>query len=381
MSTDDEVAIPIFFSFAWLHLRCALTCSYFWKQKIVVFDKHDACKEWCNVEGPFSAFQPERESQESSEVVTKALRLELEKLQEEFDRTVQAREDADVRQSAKMRNLFSQLQKPLDDDVARISQGLDQLQAFAERVARDAKTNQADLQKQKGPVAPIASVSVVVLAHGVEGAPVVVDLSNVRSWAAMLDAVSLSCGRYIDSDARLLLTLGDPAQPTMVTSWEQYVQCGGGDFQLDQPKMTGARSLFLLSIDVAELPLHHVARAPEHINQQVAAMRHALEQQRSHVERVCLAARVMANVPIQHKKMLNLTHDWLHVFLPHCMKKVNRVSFGLLSDQECARALAVDPLMPQSRLKLGIPFVGKDVPSAASEFAQPDIIIGLTVFG
>ena len=35
--------------------------------------------------------------------------------------------------------------------------------------------------------------------------------------------------------------------------------------------------------------------------------------------------------------------------------------------------------MPRSRLKLAIPFVGKDVPSRASEFAHPDIIIGLTV--
>ena len=35
--------------------------------------------------------------------------------------------------------------------------------------------------------------------------------------------------------------------------------------------------------------------------------------------------------------------------------------------------------MPRSRFKLAIPFVGKDVPSRASEFAHPDIIIGLTV--
>ena len=35
--------------------------------------------------------------------------------------------------------------------------------------------------------------------------------------------------------------------------------------------------------------------------------------------------------------------------------------------------------MPRSRNKLAIPFVGKDVPSRASEFAHPDIIIGLTV--
>jgi hypothetical protein len=35
--------------------------------------------------------------------------------------------------------------------------------------------------------------------------------------------------------------------------------------------------------------------------------------------------------------------------------------------------------MPQSRAKLAIPFIGKDVPSHASEFAHPDITIGLTV--
>ena len=35
--------------------------------------------------------------------------------------------------------------------------------------------------------------------------------------------------------------------------------------------------------------------------------------------------------------------------------------------------------MPRSRNKLAIPFVGKDVTSRASEFAHPDIIIGLTV--
>ena len=35
--------------------------------------------------------------------------------------------------------------------------------------------------------------------------------------------------------------------------------------------------------------------------------------------------------------------------------------------------------MPRSRFKLAIPFVGKDVPARASEFAHPDVIIGLTV--
>jgi hypothetical protein len=31
------------------------------------------------------------------------------------------------------------------------------------------------------------------------------------------------------------------------------------------------------------------------------------------------------------------------------------------------------------RLALAVPFIGKDVPSAASEFAHPDVIIGLTI--
>ena len=35
--------------------------------------------------------------------------------------------------------------------------------------------------------------------------------------------------------------------------------------------------------------------------------------------------------------------------------------------------------MPQSRKVMAVPFVGKDVPSRASEFAHPDVLIGLTI--
>ena len=35
--------------------------------------------------------------------------------------------------------------------------------------------------------------------------------------------------------------------------------------------------------------------------------------------------------------------------------------------------------MPMSRQLLAVPFVGKDTPSIASEFAHPDVILGLTV--
>ena len=35
--------------------------------------------------------------------------------------------------------------------------------------------------------------------------------------------------------------------------------------------------------------------------------------------------------------------------------------------------------MPQTRAYLAVPFEGKDVPSRSSEFAHPDIVLGLTV--
>merc|ERR1719159_435193 len=65
--------------------------------------------------------------------------------------------------------------------------------------------------------------------------------------------------------------------------------------------------------------------------------------------------------------------------MPFCLQKIDRVSFGLLSTDEYQRLLQTEPYMPRSRFKLAIPFVGKDVPSRASEFAHPDIIIGLSI--
>ena len=91
-----------------------------------------------------------------------------------------------------------------------------------------------------------------------------------------------------------------------------------------------------------------------------------------------LSAEVEA-LPSQSRKMLNLSHDWLHSYLPHVLSKVNRVSFGLLNAADLARARALDPFMPSSRAVLAVPFVGKDVPARAAEFAHPDVIIGLTL--
>ena len=54
-----------------------------------------------------------------------------------------------------------------------------------------------------------------------------------------------------------------------------------------------------------------------------------------------------------------------HNSLPHC---------------RCfAGALATDDRVPSSRQLLAVPFVGKDVPSRASEWSHPDVLIGLTL--
>ena len=78
-------------------------------------------------------------------------------------------------------------------------------------------------------------------------------------------------------------------------------------------------------------------------------------------------------------KMLNLGHDWLASFFPHACSKINRVMYGLLRGLDMERALERTPWMPPSRRFLAIPFVGKDVPTIASEFAHPDVQIGVSI--
>jgi hypothetical protein len=118
-------------------------------------------------------------------------------------------------------------------------------------------------------------------------------------------------------------------------------------------------------------------------------------------------------------QLLNIGAEWLRTYLPHTLQKIDRVSFGLLSQvrrtcmfssnllstqpvssrsqhhlvvshrvfcsvlfcsqEEYKRLAVTEPHMPRSRVKLAIPFLGKDVPSNASEFAHPDVIIGLTI--
>lgn len=77
---------------------------------------------------------------------------------------------------------------------------------------------------------------------------------------------------------------------------------------------------------------------------------------------------------------LNLSRDWITSLLPHCLSKINRVAYGLLNEVDQMRwGQEVFDKMPESRKILAVPFVGKDVPSRAAEFAHPDVLIGLSI--
>lgn len=75
-------------------------------------------------------------------------------------------------------------------------------------------------------------------------------------------------------------------------------------------------------------------------------------------------------------KLLNLGRSWVLTFVPHVLSKVNRVSFGLLRESDMA---SMPANMSSARKQVAVPFVGKDVPSQAAEFAHPEVLIGLTV--
>ena len=79
-------------------------------------------------------------------------------------------------------------------------------------------------------------------------------------------------------------------------------------------------------------------------------------------------------LPERSMKMLNLSAGWCQQFMPHTLSKIDRVTFGLLGE--------FDPLpqdAPLVRKYMAVPFVAKDVPSHAAEFAHPDVLIGLTI--
>eukprot|EP01060_Flectonema_neradi_P029194 TRINITY_DN3976_c6_g1_i2.p1 TRINITY_DN3976_c6_g1~~TRINITY_DN3976_c6_g1_i2.p1 ORF type:complete len:3023 (+),score=543.42 TRINITY_DN3976_c6_g1_i2:1734-10802(+) len=91
-----------------------------------------------------------------------------------------------------------------------------------------------------------------------------------------------------------------------------------------------------------------------------------------------LSERILRTSKDRDLKLLNLTAEWIHVFLPHILRRVHRVSYGALRQPELDRAIRLDPRTPKSRRLLAVPFVGKDTPSASSEFQNPDVVIGFT---
>lgn len=74
-------------------------------------------------------------------------------------------------------------------------------------------------------------------------------------------------------------------------------------------------------------------------------------------------------------EVLNLANDWVTSYLPHALSKLNRVGYGLLHDNDLLNIAE----QPASRLMLAVPFLGKDCPSPSAEFAQPDVLIAMSI--
>ena len=91
------------------------------------------------------------------------------------------------------------------------------------------------------------------------------------------------------------------------------------------------------------------------------------------------ASAVSVALDDEYMKMLNLSHDLINNFIPHVISKINRVNFGLLSKADLKIAEETNPDMSMARRLAAVPFVGKDVPSRASQFSHPDVVIGLTI--
>jgi hypothetical protein len=100
-------------------------------------------------------------------------------------------------------------------------------------------------------------------------------------------------------------------------------------------------------------------------------------------------------------QLLNLARLWVTSLLPHCLSKRNRVDYGLINEEnlfvwakEAYNDLPADQKRhydpynwsdarlvdtTSDRIKVAVPFEGRDKPSKASEFASPEILLGLTL--
>ena len=109
------------------------------------------------------------------------------------------------------------------------------------------------------------------------------------------------------------------------------------------------------------------------------------EVQRAELEKAELIVEEhLAGAHPEATKMLNLARVWVTNFVPHCISKINRVSYGLLQPHdvpgaELDKKKGVPEGVLDTRWLLSVPFVGKDRPSKASEFAHPEVQIGLSI--
>ena len=89
----------------------------------------------------------------------------------------------------------------------------------------------------------------------------------------------------------------------------------------------------------------------------------------------------LRRLPDAETKLVTLGRQLLHFVLPHLVGLQHRVRYGLLPDEDAAAAAS--GRLPSGRSArrqlLAVPFLGKDCPAKASEFAHPDVAIGLTV--
>lgn len=93
-----------------------------------------------------------------------------------------------------------------------------------------------------------------------------------------------------------------------------------------------------------------------------------------------------ARAPVSWKRLWDYTVSLCHAIFGRVIEVHRLWPFFCRSFLRCAsrfadgvRAFVVpqaDPKMPKSRKLLAVPFVGKDVPSRASEFSHPDVVVG-----
>ena len=82
---------------------------------------------------------------------------------------------------------------------------------------------------------------------------------------------------------------------------------------------------------------------------------HALRLQEAKIDGDALITSISIHTELQ-RKVLNLAHDWLFAFLPHCISKINRVSYGLLSKEDIEAGERKN--MPKARSMVAVPFIG-----------------------